>query len=70
MERLIPAINQSDLRKSVSYLGQETGIFSGSIRDNLTFGDESISDDHIVQAMDVTVFLRFKSSRMGCLCNF
>ena len=50
------AINQSNLRKSVSYLGQETGIFSGSIRDNLTFGDESISDDRIVQAMDVTGF--------------
>lgn len=50
------AINQSDLRSSVSYMGQDAGIFSGTFRENLTFGDESITDDKIVHAMEVTGF--------------
>lgn len=50
------AINQADLRKSVSYLGQEAGIFSGTFRENLTFGNEAISDDDIIRAMEVTGF--------------
>ena len=50
------AINQADLRSSVSYMGQDAGIFSGTFRENLTFGDESITDDKIVHAMEVTGF--------------
>ena len=50
------AINQTDLRKHLSYLGQSPGVFSGSIRENLTFGDENYSDQDIVLAMKVTGF--------------
>jgi ATP-binding cassette subfamily C protein LapB len=37
-------------------MGQDAGIFSGTFRENLTFGDESITDDKIVHAMEVTGF--------------
>ena len=52
------AINQSDLRRGVSYLGQDPGIFSGTFRDNLVFGDGSYTDEQIVDAMSVTGFDR------------
>ena len=48
------AINQSDFRRDLAYLGQQPGIFSGSVRDNLVFGNEDVSDDHIVEMMRVT----------------
>ena len=37
-------------------MGQSPGVFSGSIRENLTFGDESYSDEDIISAMKVTGF--------------
>ena len=50
------AINQTVLRKRLAYLGQNPGVFSGTIRENLTFGDSSYSDESIVSAMKVTGF--------------
>ena len=46
-------VNQTDFRRDLAYLGQQPGIF-GSVRDNLVFGNENISDDHIVSMMQVT----------------
>ena len=48
------AVNQTVLRRDVAFLGQSAGIFAGTVRDNLTFGDESISDDLIVEKMSLT----------------
>ena len=48
------AVNQAVLRRDVAFLGQSAGIFAGTVRDNLTFGDESISDDSIVEKMTLT----------------
>ena len=48
------AVNQAVLRRDVAFLGQSAGIFAGTVRDNLTFGDESISDDLIVEKMTLT----------------
>ena len=50
------AINQSDFRKNVSYLGQTPGIFSGTIRENLSIGNDQISDEQIIEAMTITGF--------------
>ena len=50
------AINQGDLRRDVAYLGQSPNLFGGTIRDNLVFGDDSISDESIIQAMALTGF--------------
>ena len=38
----ISAINQSDLRRNVAYVGQHPGIFGGSVRENLQVSDEEI----------------------------
>ena len=48
------AINQADFRRDLAYLGQQPGIFSGSVRDNLVFGNEQVSDDEIISMMGVT----------------
>ena len=48
------AINQSDFRRDLAYLGQQPGIFSGSVRDNLVFGNEDVTDDEIITMMKVT----------------
>ena len=48
------AVNQTVLRRDVAFLGQSAGIFAGTVRDNLTFGDKSISDDSIVEKMSLT----------------
>lgn len=52
------AINQSDLRKNVSYVGQNPGIFSGTIRENLSLGNNEITDEKIIEAMKITGFDR------------
>ena len=50
------AINQKTLRRDVAYLGQTPGIFAGTIRDNLLFGREDISDTALVEKMALTGF--------------
>lgn len=40
----------SSLRESVSYVGQETFLFAGTIRHNIAVGKENPSDDEIVSA--------------------
>ena len=50
----INAISQSTLRNSVAFLGQNAGIFGGSIRENLLLGNETISDDEIVELAKLT----------------
>lgn len=50
----INAISQADLRKNVAFVGQNAGIFSGSIRENLLLGNENISDDEIIELAKLT----------------
>ena len=50
------AINQKTLRRDVAYLGQNPGIFAGTIRDNILFGREDISDTALVEKMALTGF--------------
>ena len=48
------AINQNDLRNNVSYMGQNPGVFGGSIRENIVFDRDDISDQQILNAMSLT----------------
>lgn len=48
------AIHQADLRRSVAYLGQSPGIFSGTVRDNLLLGNDQVSEDVILEVIKVT----------------
>ncbi|MDC1118847.1 ATP-binding cassette domain-containing protein [Alphaproteobacteria bacterium] len=50
------AINQTDLRRDVAYLGQSPGIFAGSIRDNLIIGKTDVSDEQISETIKLTGF--------------
>ena len=50
----INAISQADLRKNVAFVGQNPGIFGGNIRENLLLGNESISDDDVVELAKIT----------------
>ena len=50
------AINQADLRRDVAYLGQNPGIFAGTVRDNLTIGKTDISDEKITEIIKLTGF--------------
>ena len=43
----INAISQSDLRRHVAFVGQNAGIFGGTIRENLLLGNDSISDEKL-----------------------
>ena len=52
------AINQADFRRDLAYLGQQPGIFSGSVRDNLVFGNEQVSDEEIISMMGVTGMIK------------
>jgi len=43
----------SDVRGSVGMVTQEVQLFQASVRDNLTFFDSSISDQHILEALEI-----------------
>ena len=50
----INAISQSDLRRHVAFVGQNAGIFGGTIRENLLLGNDSISDEEIIDLAQLT----------------
>jgi len=50
------AINQTDLRRDVSYLGQNPGVFAGTFRDNICIGNAEISDEKIDECISLTGF--------------
>jgi ATP-binding cassette subfamily C protein LapB len=50
----INAISQSDLRRHVAFVGQNAGIFGGTIRENLLLGNDSISDEEIIELAQLT----------------
>ena len=52
----ISALHQSDFRENVVYLGQNVGIFSGTIRENLCVGREDIDDDELGSALRLSGF--------------
>lgn len=50
------AIDQSVLRSSVAYLGQQPSIFSGTIRENITLSKREATDDEIEKALELSGF--------------
>jgi len=52
----LSALHQSDFRENVVYLGQNVGIFSGTIRENLCVGRENISDTELNEALKLSGF--------------
>ena len=67
----ISALHQSDFRENVVYLGQNVGIFSGTIRENLCVGREDISDQELSDALKLSGFESIlKNSLMDFLSFF
>ena len=49
-----PQLNRELLGQYISYVDQQIFLFAGSIRDNLTLWDDSISDERIYEALQKT----------------
>jgi len=47
----LPDISLADLRSNIAYVPQETAIFAGSVRDNIIFGLENVTDAALEEAM-------------------
>lgn len=47
----MPQIDPSDLRRNVGYLPQETQMFRGTLRDNLTSGTQKRADQELLEAL-------------------
>ncbi|GCE14962.1 ABC transporter ATP-binding protein [Tengunoibacter tsumagoiensis] len=50
-DRTLPQMRLRDLRKQIGMITQEVQLFEGSVRDNLTFFNREIPDDHILHAL-------------------
>lgn len=55
----INQLDPSDLRRDVTYLSQESRLFHGSIRDNLTLGSPLVSDQEIMSVVSITGIKKF-----------
>lgn len=49
-EQPLESFNVVQLRKQISYVAQETFLFSGSIRDNICWGRPDATDEEMIQA--------------------
>ena len=52
-------IDHSDLRKNIGYVPQDVYLFFGSIRENLTFGRNDITEDELLRASEASGVLDF-----------
>ncbi|WP_317993888.1 ABC transporter transmembrane domain-containing protein [Bartonella gliris] len=46
----INRLSLRDLRSSISYVPQDVAIFDGTLRDNIAFGSENVSEEQIIAA--------------------
>lgn len=60
--RDITQMSRAELRSSIGMVLQDTWLFSGSIRDNLAFGNPAATDDQVVAAGHATYVDRFVHS--------
>lgn len=49
----IKSIKLNDLRRIIGYIPQKAGILSGSIRFNLTLNNPSVTEDNILEALEI-----------------
>ena len=47
-------IDPVDLRKAIGYVPQEPFLFMGSIKDNITIGDQFVSDEDVLKAAKIS----------------
>ena len=49
----IREMNQKDLRDLIGFVSQKPVLFSGTVRDNITYGNESASDEEVLKALEI-----------------
>lgn len=54
---------QKDLRNMIGFVPQQALLFSGTIKDNMLFGDQNASDEEIKKALDVAQATHFVSKK-------
>ena len=50
---------QEDLRSRIGFVPQKACLFSGSIEDNLRFGDENATEEQMIKALDISCSSEF-----------
>jgi len=58
-------VAQAELRKKIGYVPQKGVLFSGSIKENISYGDEHLSDDQIREAAKVALADEFVRAMEG-----
>lgn len=59
--------NVFDLRKKISIVHQKPVLFSGTVRENLKWGKENVSDDELYAALKIAEALDFVNEKPGRL---
>lgn len=60
-DKCLPDISLSDIRRRIGKVTQEVQLFQASVRNNLTFFDNSIGDDKIIEALEMLGLSRWLS---------
>lgn len=55
----IKRLSLQDLRSSISYVPQDVAIFDGTLRDNIVFGTENMTEEQIIAAAKAANALEF-----------
>ncbi|MCL2479441.1 MAG: ABC transporter ATP-binding protein/permease, partial [Treponema sp.] len=55
----ITKMTQHELRRRIGFVTQKAQLFTGSVADNIKFGDSAISDDEVVKAASVAQVTEF-----------
>jgi NHLM bacteriocin system ABC transporter peptidase/ATP-binding protein len=56
---------QAELRGAIAYVEQQVGLFSGTIRDNLTLWDETIAEQRVFESARLAAAHDFITARQG-----
>ncbi len=52
-------LRQADLHSRIGYISQKACLFSGSVRDNLLYGDENASEERLRKALEISQAAEF-----------
>lgn len=55
----VKELSKENLSSSISVVAQKTMLFSGTVKDNVRFGDDSITDEEIKKACDIAQVSEF-----------
>lgn len=57
--------SQKDLRNKIGFVPQQARLFSGTIKDNLLYGNPNATDEELIEALKVAQAYKFVSKKEG-----